>query len=159
MIAKQGVDGFSTPWWTFTGFNNWKMQYGSIVKHKRSACHRDAKVAEVLFLQGNTISTAFHRQEAIEAERRRKAVVSNRNIMKRIVDATYFSFKARTILQRPPWMLSLTVETFWNYSNLCLNVMQQQKTTLQRLQGCTQRCPNSMEASEVRRVEALNWNF
>ncbi len=75
---------------TITGFNNWKKQYGSIVKHERSACHLKAKVAEVLFLQGDTIKSALDRQEAMEADRRKKTMLSNRNIMKRIVDATIF---------------------------------------------------------------------
>lgn len=60
------------------------------MKHERSVCHLNAKVAEVLFLQGDTISSAFDRQEAMEAERRKEVVLSNRNIMKRIVDATIF---------------------------------------------------------------------
>ena len=75
---------------TITGFSNWKKQYGSIVKHERSVCHLNAKVAEVLFLQGDTINSAFDRQEAMEADRRNKLVLSNRNVMKRIVDATIF---------------------------------------------------------------------
>ena len=49
-----------------------------------------AKFAEVLFLQGDTINSAFDRQEAMEADRRKKTVLSNRNVMKRIVDATIF---------------------------------------------------------------------
>ena len=75
---------------TITGFSNWKKQYGSVVKHERTACHLNAKVAEVLFLKGDTIKSAFDRQEAMEADRRKKTVLSNRNIMKRIVDATIF---------------------------------------------------------------------
>ena len=42
------------------------------------------------FFQGDTISSAFNRQEAMESERRKKVVLSNCNIMKRIVDATIF---------------------------------------------------------------------
>ena len=44
---------------TNKGFNNWKKQYGSILKHKRSVCHLNAKVAEVLFFSGRYNKLCF----------------------------------------------------------------------------------------------------
>ena len=72
---------------TCSGFRNWKKQHNSVLKHEQSDAHLNAKIAEALFLQQGTIAASFQRQETLASERRKQQVISNRNVMNRIVDA------------------------------------------------------------------------
>ncbi len=46
---------------TFTnaGYSNWKKQYSNITKHEKSESHINAKVAQVVFLQGRSIDSCL----------------------------------------------------------------------------------------------------
>ena len=71
---------------TCSGFCNWKKQHDSVLKHEQSDAHLNAKIVEALFLQQRAIAETFQRQQTLESERRKQQVISNRNVMKRIVD-------------------------------------------------------------------------
>ena len=79
---------------TSTGFSNWKKQQSVIDEHEMSAAHANAKVAEVLFLQDRIIASCLGQQEQEEAARRTmvllEEVISNKNVMTRIVDCVMF---------------------------------------------------------------------
>ena len=55
-----------------------------------SESHINAKIAQVVFLQGRSIGPCLDQQEKGENLLRRKKVVTNRSIMKRIVDTVVF---------------------------------------------------------------------
>eukprot|EP00794_Sanderia_malayensis_P013730 gene13730-15162_t len=73
-----------------TGFSNWKKQYEAVTKHESSAAHINAKIADALFLQKRTVNEFMEQQRLIESDRRKKEVLSNRQVMKRIVDTITF---------------------------------------------------------------------
>eukprot|EP00112_Aurelia_sp_Birch-Aquarium-sp1_P018848 Seg4565.5 transcript_id=Seg4565.5/GoldUCD/mRNA.D3Y31 product="Zinc finger MYM-type protein 1" protein_id=Seg4565.5/GoldUCD/D3Y31 len=73
-----------------TGFSNWKKQYEAVTKQESSAAHINAKVADALSLQERTLNKFMEQQELIANERRKKEVLSNRQVMKRIVDTITF---------------------------------------------------------------------
>ena len=75
---------------TSTGFSNWKKQQSVIDKHEMSAAHANAKVAEVLFLQDRIIASCLGQQEQEVAARKKMEVISNQNVMTRIVDCVMF---------------------------------------------------------------------
>ncbi len=74
----------------YTGFSNWKKQYEAVEKQESSAAHINAKVADALSLQERTLNKFIEQQELIGNERRKKEVLSNRQVMKRIVDTITF---------------------------------------------------------------------
>ncbi|XP_028412950.1 uncharacterized protein LOC114535828 [Dendronephthya gigantea] len=71
---------------TNSGFSNWKKQYSAITKHETSESHINAKIAQVVFLQGLSIDSCLEKQEKSEILRRKREIVTNRNVMKRVVD-------------------------------------------------------------------------
>ncbi|XP_046844763.1 uncharacterized protein LOC124438631 [Xenia sp. Carnegie-2017] len=71
-------------------FSKWKKQYIRILEHEKCNSHLNAKVAETLFLQENSISDQFHHQGKIESERRKKKIVLNKTVLKRVIDAIMF---------------------------------------------------------------------
>ncbi|CAB4035597.1 Hypothetical predicted protein, partial [Paramuricea clavata] len=50
---------------TFTnaGYSNWKKQYSIITKHEKFESHINAKIAQVIFLQGRSIDSCLKQQE------------------------------------------------------------------------------------------------
>ena len=72
---------------TCAGFSNWKKQHTSVKKHEMSVAHANAKIAEALFLQDRNIVCSLERQVQEDKVRRKREVVSNRDVMKRVVDA------------------------------------------------------------------------
>ena len=83
-----------------TGFSKWKNQYSRVLEHKKCNAHLNAKVAEALFLQNNSLTARFDHQE-VETERRKKKVISNRIVMKRAVDVVMFLGLTRSFFQGP----------------------------------------------------------
>lgn len=75
---------------TNAGYSNWKKQYSDITKHERSESHINAKIAQVLFMQGRSIESCLEQQEKSEILRRKREVVENRSIMKRVVDTVVY---------------------------------------------------------------------
>jgi hypothetical protein len=71
---------------TNAGYSNWKKQYSNITKHEKSESHINAKIAQVIFLQGRSIDSCLKQQEKTEILRRKREVVANRSIMERVVD-------------------------------------------------------------------------
>ena len=71
---------------TKAGYSNWKKQYSNIAKHEKSESHISAKIAQVVFLQGRSINSCLEQQEKTEILRRKREVLANRTIMKRVVD-------------------------------------------------------------------------
>ena len=71
---------------TKAGYSNWKKQYSNIAKHEKSESHISAKTAQVVFLQGRSINSCLEQQEKTEILRRKREVLANRTIMKRVVD-------------------------------------------------------------------------
>jgi hypothetical protein len=64
---------------TNAGYSNWKKQYSNITKHEKSESHINAKIAQVIFLQGRSIDSCLKQQEKTEILRRKKEVVANRS--------------------------------------------------------------------------------
>ena len=75
---------------TNAGYSNWKKQYSNITKHEKSESHINAKVAQVVFLQGRSIDSCLGQQEKSEILRWKREVIANRNIMKRVVDTVVY---------------------------------------------------------------------
>ena len=71
---------------TIAGYSNWKKQYSNIAKDEKSESHINAKIAQVVFLQGRSINSCLEQREKNEILRRKREVVANRSIMKRVVD-------------------------------------------------------------------------
>ena len=75
---------------TQVGFRSWKKQHSSVLQHEACTAHRNSIVAQATFLQQRTIEHSLNQQAEVELTRRKAEVVSNRTILKRIVDAIMF---------------------------------------------------------------------
>ena len=72
---------------TKAGYSNWKKQYSNTAKHEKSESHVSAKIAQVVFLQGRSINSCLEQQEKNnKILRRKREVLANRTIIKRVVD-------------------------------------------------------------------------
>ena len=65
---------------TKAGYSHWKKQYSDITKHEKSESHINAKIAQVVFLQGRSINSCLEQQEKNEILLRKKEVLANRSI-------------------------------------------------------------------------------
>ena len=76
-------------------FTNWKKQQEHITKHEKRVTHLNAKVDQVMFLQGISIASMIHKQNERGAEMRKSEVLANRNLLKRIIDVIMHLGKQR----------------------------------------------------------------
>lgn len=72
---------------TCAGFSSWEKLHASVKKHEMSVAHANAKIAEALFLQDRNIVCSVERKVQKDKLRRKRGVVSNRSVMKCVVDA------------------------------------------------------------------------
>ena len=75
---------------TLVGFHSWKKQHSSALQHEACTSHRNSIVAQAIFLQQRTIEHSLNQQAEVELTHRKAEVVSNRTILKLIVDAIIF---------------------------------------------------------------------
>ena len=75
---------------TLVGFRSWKKQHSSVLQHEACTSHRNSIVAQATFLQQRTIEHSLNQLAEVELTRRKAEVMSNRTILKRIVDAIMF---------------------------------------------------------------------
>ena len=71
------------------GFSNWKKQYERVRNHQNSFAHKNAKIAEVLFLRDSTIKPPFEKQLEENEDKMRREVLENRDLVKRIIDVIF----------------------------------------------------------------------
>ena len=71
---------------TIAGFSNWKKQQERIIKHEKSDAHLNAKVAQVMFLQGASIVSMIDQKCERDAGKRKSEVLENKDLLKRIID-------------------------------------------------------------------------
>ena len=71
---------------TRDGYSNWHKHSERILKHEQSKSHIECKLAQVIFMQKQSIESLFEEQDRIQNERRKRIVEANREIMKRIID-------------------------------------------------------------------------
>ena len=75
---------------TCAGFSSWHKQYSSVPNHEKTQSHKEAVIAQALFLQEKTLKDLLNKQEESSRLRRKRKVEANRNVMQRIVDTISF---------------------------------------------------------------------